>query len=107
MSILFGFLNNERDAIASESELQQLAYFTERYATGHANLYVTGRLGMGLQPNVSHERSAMDTGPRLDAYGNVLGFDGRLDNYKELVDDLELRCEDTSDSEVVLAAFAR
>jgi asparagine synthase (glutamine-hydrolysing) len=107
MSILFGFLNNERDAIASESELQQLAYFTERYATEPADIYVTGRLGMGFQPYVSHERAAMDTGPRLDAYGNVLSFDGRLDNYKELADDLELRCGDTSDSEIVLAAFAQ
>jgi asparagine synthase (glutamine-hydrolysing) len=53
------------------------------------------------------ERSMMETGPSTDAHHLVLSFDGRLDNYRELAQLLELDGQNLSDSQIVLAAFAR
>jgi asparagine synthase (glutamine-hydrolysing) len=106
MSILTGLLHN-RGALASEPELRCLALSTEQYATGAGMVYVRGRLGMSLQPYLSHERSAMEGGPRGDGHENVLSFDGRLDNYDELMRELGLDRVNASDAEIVLSAFER
>jgi asparagine synthase (glutamine-hydrolysing) len=106
MSILTGLLH-DRGALASEPELRHLSLSTQRYATGLSVVYARGRLGMSLQPYLSHERSALENGPRADIHGNVLSFDGRIDNYAELADQLDLNRGNASDSEIVLAAFER
>jgi asparagine synthase (glutamine-hydrolysing) len=106
MSIIFGMLK-EPGARAAESEVLDLAAATERYATGASRVYTGGRLGMGFQPYFSHQRSAKEDRPVEDAYGHVLGFDGRLDNYKELGELLGLGGPEVPDSEIVLSAFAR
>jgi asparagine synthase (glutamine-hydrolysing) len=104
MSILFGILK-ARGALATQAELFRPARATERYATGPSVFYAQGRLSMGFQPYVSHERSAMDAGLCVDEHGNVLSFDGRLDNYRELSSELEM--DESTDSRIVLAAFHR
>ena len=106
MSILWGLMK-EHGASVEEDELRQLSAGTQRYATGQSAVFVDGRVGMGLQPYLSHARSVMEARPCIDAYGNVLCFDGRLDNLQELVELLD--CDDAkpSDSRIVLAAFQR
>ncbi|WP_263408854.1 asparagine synthetase B family protein [Terriglobus tenax] len=104
MSILLGLLHDP-EAFASESELRHLSLSTERFATATGKVYMSGRLAMCVQPYISHERSAMDAGPSADIRGNILGFDGRLDNYQELARELGINSVDRSDSEIVLAAF--
>ena len=106
MSILWGLMK-EHGASVEEDELRQLSACTQRYATGDSAVLVDGRVGMGLQPYLSHARSVMDASPCIDAYGNVVCFDGRLDNVQELVELLD--CDDAkpSDSRIVLAAFQR
>jgi asparagine synthase (glutamine-hydrolysing) len=106
MSMIFGLLK-ESGLAATESELENLAVATERYATGISVLYRIGRLGMGVQPYFSHERSRMETVPAIGADNSVLSFDGRLDNYRELAELLGLEAQTTSDSQIVLAAFGR
>jgi asparagine synthase (glutamine-hydrolysing) len=106
MSMIFGLLK-ESGLAATESELENLAVATERYATGITALYRIGRLGMGVQPYFSHERSAMETAPAIGADNSVLSFDGRLDNYRELAELLGFVAQTTSDSQIVLAAFGR
>jgi asparagine synthase (glutamine-hydrolysing) len=106
MSILLGVLK-ERGALASEQELRQLSYATERYATERSVFSVHGRLGVCFQPYISHERSRMETGSRRDVCGNVVSFDGRLDNFQELAEMLGLDATQSSDSMIVLAAFLR
>jgi asparagine synthase (glutamine-hydrolysing) len=106
MSIFTGLLH-DRGALACESELRRLSLSTEQYAKGASTAYVRGRLGMSFQPFVSHERSAMEGEPRADLHGNVLSFDGRLDNFDELAGELGLSSVDASDSEIVLSAFER
>lgn len=106
MSILCG-LAKERGAAAHEYELRQLAASTLRYGTGDVSLQVHGRIGVGLQPYCSHMRSALDSRPFIDGRGNIVCFDGRLDNFEELIDALDLNDAATPDSLIVLAAFAR
>ena len=106
MSIIFGLLRDRNDSV-SELEMHHLASATNRFATGAGSIYVAGRLGMGFQPYISHQRSEMETRPITDARGNVLSFDGRLDNYKDLAELLELGTSEAPDSEIVLAAFGR
>lgn len=106
MSILTGLLR-ERGALVSKAELRRLAQSTERYASSAGNIYSSGRLGMSVQPYFSHERSAVEAGPRADVQGNVVSFDGRLDNYDKLAHELHLDVDDASDSEIVLSAFGQ
>ncbi len=106
MSIIFGLLK-ERNETVSESELLRASVVTECYATGPGHTYVKGRLGMGLQPYFSHQRSEFELRPLADSHRRVVSFDGRLDNYKELITELALSNADQLDSRIVLAAFDR
>jgi asparagine synthase (glutamine-hydrolysing) len=107
MSIIYGLLK-ERGVPVIESELRHLAAVTERYATGTVSVHVQGRLGMGFQPYASHLRSELERGPIIGPHGHALCFDGRLDNYKELSEELGFHDpEALSDSQIVLAAFAQ
>ena len=106
MSIIFGLLK-ERNETVSESELLYAATVTERYATGVGHLYAKGRIGMGLQPYFSHQRSEFEIRPLADSHGRMVSFDGRLDNYKELIRELALSNAEELDSRIVLAAFDR
>ena len=81
--------------------------FHRGYATGVGSRYLAGTLGMAFQPYASHERSAKEPGLFRDTHGNVVSFDGRLDNYRELRDQLGITSDAISDSQVVLAAFFR
>ena len=62
---------------------------------------------MGIQHYRTHERSNLETGPAVDEPGNMIVFDGRIDNHSELREQLELRDASTPDSLTVLAAFRR
>lgn len=106
MSILFGVRAADGESVAEE-QLQRLAQATGRYATDGTFVLVRANVGMGFQPCYTHERSKLDAQPAVAARGNVLSFDGRLDNHEELRVELELPCKSTPDSEIVLAAFDR
>src|SRR5258708_39678603 len=102
MSIIYGLLK-EHGVRVTESELRHLAAVTDRYATGTGSVHIQGRLGMGFQPYSSHLRSELEQGPTSAPHGNALCFDGRLDNYKEMSEELGLRDPDAlSDSQIVL-----
>lgn len=106
MSILCGLLK-ERGALVEARRLRAFAAQTRRYATGEASTCVRSRIGMCLQPYFSHGRSATEVQPRVDVLGNMLCFDGRLDNWQELAGMLELKDSKASDSHIVLAAFQK
>jgi len=105
MSILFGICQDEDHAI-EERALAELAQATSRYAPDGSSVRAHGRIGMGFQPYHTHRRSLLDSEPRIDQRGNMLTFDGRLDNYREICQLLGL-AEETADSLIVLAAFER
>jgi asparagine synthase (glutamine-hydrolysing) len=79
---------------------------TTRYACGPARVRNCGRVGMAEQPSASHEPSQVESGSYADRQGNLLAFDGRLDNSRDLRNELGLDSY-VSDSAVILTAFHR
>jgi asparagine synthase (glutamine-hydrolysing) len=106
MSVLFGRLK-ERGASVQIAELHTLAAPTRKYSTSDAAFSVHEHIGMGLQPYFSHQRSEMETCPLADPHGNILCLDGRIDNFRELAALLDMQVPESSDSEIVMAAFLR
>ena len=106
MSIIFGLLR-EPNASVWESELRHLAVPTQQYGTGVVAVCTQGRCGMGLHPYISDERSAINAHPVAGLQRNVVSFDGRLDNYKELAERLGLSASSVTDAELILSAFER
>lgn len=106
MSVIFG-VRRPSGAVVIESELSRLAEATARFAVDGLSLRITGHIGMGFQPYYTHDRSALQTEPATDRYGNLLCFDGRLDNYVELSSDLGLDAPAISDAHIILEAFAK
>jgi asparagine synthase (glutamine-hydrolysing) len=106
MSIIFGIRKSHGEIVTPE-EMAAMAAATRRYASDDGSVLVQGRLGMGFQPYPTHERSHLESQPVLDIEGNVLSFDGRIDNYLELSNLLGMGNENLSDSQIVLESFLR
>jgi asparagine synthase (glutamine-hydrolysing) len=90
-----------------ERHLRALAQGTNRYAPDGTFVLADGHVGMVFQPYHTHERSRLEAQPIVDVRGNMLCFDGRLDNHEELQEALGLPSQIASDSEIILAAFER
>jgi asparagine synthase (glutamine-hydrolysing) len=84
-----------------------MALHTRRFAPDGEWLQFGERIGFGAQAQYTHERSRLENQPTVDVAGNVLVYDGRLDNYRELTSQLGLAGEDVADSEIVLSAYRR
>lgn len=105
MSILWGVMKHQGPVCQREMDYLSLA--TLKYGTANAATFLKDNLGMGLQPVRSHARSKREARPFVDSNGNILCFDGRLDNYRDLAEIHLDGNTNVSDSEVVLAAFER
>jgi asparagine synthase (glutamine-hydrolysing) len=106
MSIIFGIREAEGQ-IVEGLQLRQLAGATDRYSLDGTYVKASGRVGMGFQPYHTHQRSNLEAQPAVTARGDMLTFDGRLDNHIELCHALDLQHEQTPDSMIVLEAFQR
>lgn len=104
MSIQFGICQPEGQNVG-EPQMRTLSWPTMRYSTDGTAIRVQGCVGMGFQPYCTHERSRLEVAPATHLRGNLLTFDGRLDNYRELCALLGFGDKRTPDSEIVLAAF--
>lgn len=106
MSIIFGTRSMTGKTV-DELQLLDLAHATDRYALDGTFVRAQGDLGMGFQPYHTQERSNLESQPAVDALGNMVTLDGRIDNHKELRQLLAMDEPDTADSVIVLAAFRR
>lgn len=104
MSIIFGVCRS-RGAPVVQQDVQVLASSTLRYAHDGTFLTTHGSVGMGFQPYHTHVRSHLEAQPIADPGGNLLVFDGRLDNWDGLRKKLNNENHAVTDSEIVLAAF--
>jgi asparagine synthase (glutamine-hydrolysing) len=104
MSVIFGIRNRDGQVI-EELEMTQFACLTERYAPDGTSLHVHGDLAMGFQAYHTHTRSQLETQPLSNDHGNVLAFDGRLDNYRDLCGLLGISVHESPDSLIILKAF--
>lgn len=106
MSVIFGIRVGDGRPIAQQ-ELERLACSTERYAPDGTSFHVGSEVGMGFQSYHTHRRSHLESQPLVDKHGNMLAFDGRLDNYRELCGLLGMGTQGSSDSQIILKAFDR
>jgi asparagine synthase (glutamine-hydrolysing) len=106
MSVIFG-LRRPCGQLAQGEEMRNLAETTKRYAPDGTFTDVGGRVGMGFQPFHTTERSRLETQPLIDFQNNMLVLDGRLDNYRELREALNIDNSDIADSGLILAAFRK
>jgi asparagine synthase (glutamine-hydrolysing) len=106
MSVIFGVVKREGQSVEKQ-DLLKLAQPTQKYAPDGSCVFARGRIGMGFQPYHTHQRATLEVLPLVDPHGNLLSFDGRLDNYSELCDLLEVREAEAPDSSIVLKAFER
>jgi asparagine synthase (glutamine-hydrolysing) len=106
MSIIFGVRAAEGSSL-EERRLLQLAEATTRYAPDGTFVRAKGRIGMGFQPYLTHQRSRLESQPYVDEFGNMVTFDGRLDNHRELRELLNIHDEKAADSIIILEAFRR
>lgn len=62
---------------------------------------------MGTQAHYTHIRSHLESQPHSDRSGNLLVFDGRLDNYKDIQNELQSAEAHAADGEIILQAYQR
>jgi asparagine synthase (glutamine-hydrolysing) len=106
MSVIFGVRRTQGERI-SEQELRHLAAATKPYAPDGLSINASGRIGMGFQPFHTHHRSRIESQPVVDDRSNMLAFDGRLDNHRELCELLDIHGYNIPDSLIALTAFKR
>lgn len=106
MSIIFGIANLDHMPI-EDAALPVLAQQTAAYALDGTFVYTNGSVGMGFQPHHTTMRSRLEVQPWRDAHGNILVFDGRLDNYEELAHRLSSVSDRMTDPSLILAAFEK
>jgi len=106
MSIIFGILDYSDQPVRIET-LAVLGERTSRYAPDGTYTQAIGPLAVGFQPYHTTDRSMLESWPLPDVHGNLVVFDGRLDNYQELQRDLDIDSANATDSSLVLAAFSR
>jgi asparagine synthase (glutamine-hydrolysing) len=104
MSILFGIFK-QTDGIVFDQQLREFGSTTSRYAPEGTFAIEAGCVGMGFQPYSTTSRFALEQQPRRDDAGNLLTFDGRLDNYETLREALHAEGTAATDSGLVLAAY--
>jgi asparagine synthase (glutamine-hydrolysing) len=106
MSIIFGLMKTA-GKLVSIQEVEALARTTERYALDGTFIHAQDNLGVGIHASITAERARREHYPAIDVDGNILLFDGRLDNFADLCNRLELESDQIPDTSVVLAAFQR
>src|SRR5580698_4691344 len=104
MSVIFGVYDPSAPAAIQES-LERLAHVTARYGPDGTSISANGPIGMVYQAFCTHRRSGLERQPTMDHLGNMIVFDGRLDNYEALCGELGIKAAHCSDSSLILKAF--
>jgi asparagine synthase (glutamine-hydrolysing) len=104
MSIIFGISKPQVDP-EMRSDLARLAHATRRFAPDGTFLGITGRVGMGFQPYHTDEHSKLEEQPLTNNQGDMIVFDGRLDNRIWLCEQLKVESRNAADSSIALTAF--
>lgn len=106
MSIIFGQLTESASKLRAAG-IEDLGERTSLYSSGEMSVLCAERVAMGFQPFHTNPEATSDIQPLQDGDGNLLTFDGRLDNRTQLTHELGLIQNETTDSAIVLRAFLR
>jgi asparagine synthase (glutamine-hydrolysing) len=104
MSSLYGVRVGE-GATAEDHPLFRL--WTRNSKTGPSPVRFPASVAMGFESHPTHARSNLERQPAVDERGTMLTFDGRIDNYRDLCQVLDLDEKRTADTHILLAAFDR
>jgi len=91
----------------TRADLADLAISTAQYGQDGTYIATQHKIGMVFQVFITDSRTAMGSQPARGRHGNMLTFDGRLDNWRELADQLSIDSSSASDCLLVLTAFER
>jgi asparagine synthase (glutamine-hydrolysing) len=107
MSVQAGIWNFDGEPV-HEGLLAQMSAATASYGPDGERTYVVGPVGMLYRPFHTTSESRLEQQPHISSMGNVITWDGRLDNREQvapqLFDDLT---DCRSDVDIVAAAFDR
>lgn len=106
MSVLLGHWEYDGTPLP-ENVLSARTQRAMRYADNRGRTILHRDIAMAVLPYASHARDGLRMGLLRNSHGDLLSFDGRLDNCEELAGTLELRASEVSDAEIVLAAFSQ
>lgn len=104
MNIIFGMWRPHGPSVIRQ-ELESIAVHTRVFAPDGEWFRVSDDIGFGIQAQYTHVRSRLEIQPASDVASNIVVYDGRLDNYQELAEQLGLEGEEASDSEIVLSSY--
>lgn len=95
-------------APASRELLANISQSISQYGPDGERTYFSGPIGMLYRPLHTTKESRLERQPHISSRGNVITWDGRLDNREELIPQLrdDLSPEQT-DLAIVVAAFER
>ena len=107
MSVQAGIWNFDGEPVQEEL-LAQMSAATASYGPDGETTYVVGPVGMLYRPFHTTSESRLEQQPHISSRGNLITWDGRLDNREQVVpqlfDDLT-NCR--ADVAIVAAAFDR
>ncbi len=106
MNTIFGIWRPHGAPVTAQ-DLSGLCTYLARFSADDESLFADGEIGMGVQAWHTDQRAYDDCQPLSDLAGNLLVYDGRLDNNCELRASLSLSADDPSDSAIILAAYKR
>ena len=105
MNIIFGIWRPQGPPVSGK-DLVSMATHTRRFARDGEWLRLYAQIGMGVQAHCTNRRSRLDSQPTTDHEANVLLlYDGRLDNYREICEELKITTVDAADTEVIVRAY--
>lgn len=106
MSILLGHFEHGQSELPSDL-LTGRARIAQQYADGEGLGVIRDGVAMRVLPYASHARDGMRLGLVEGAAGEILSFDGRLDNFEELAGLCGVQASQVSDADLALAVYTR
>ncbi len=107
MSVQAGIWNLDGATVSRESLARMSSLLSENGPDGEAT-YSHGSIGMLYRPFHTTAESRLEHQPHVSANGNVITWDGRLDNRDDLISQLaDFLTEEKTDVAIVAAAFDR
>jgi asparagine synthase (glutamine-hydrolysing) len=105
MSVQAGIWNFDGKP-AEVEPLHRLSDALAQHGADGSKVYTSGSVGMIYRPFYTTAESRNEQQPLISARGNILTWDGRLDNRRDLANQLQLPADQT-DAAIVLAAYDR
>ena len=106
MSVQFGRCNFDGSRV-EPTELDQVRPILAPYGPDGEGRVSKNNFGILYRAFHTNKESRRESQPHISASGTIITWDGRLDNRKQLIDELVGLTSDATDSEVIATAYER